>query len=227
MEPLIRRQSVADQIVTILRDRILQGEMPDGTPLRQENLAAEFKVSRIPLREAIRQLEAEGLVETELHRGAVVRAMRPDELQELFDLRLWIEPELLTLAVPRFTAEDARRTAAILAASERIEDSRTWADMNWQFHESLYAPSGRLTSLRFLRQVHNNAHRYINTHLHVAPSKDPRKELEEHHRLLQLATAGDVAGARQMLFAHLHRVIDNLGTAMIPRPADLPAQAGG
>src|SRR5665213_669675 len=102
----ITRQTVTHQATVALRERILRGVYADDTPLRQDALAAELGVSRIPIREALRQLEAEGLVVFNPHRGAVVSSLSVDEIDELFELRSQIESDLVRRAVSRTTAED-------------------------------------------------------------------------------------------------------------------------
>src|SRR5512138_1964205 len=101
----IQRQTVASMTVAALRERILRGDYPEGDPLRQDALADELGVSRIPVREALRQLEAEGLVTFSPHRGAVVSTLSLEEIQELFELRADIESDLLGRAIPRMTTE--------------------------------------------------------------------------------------------------------------------------
>src|SRR6478672_13809392 len=101
----IQRQTIASMTIEALRERILRGDYPDGEPLRQDALADELGVSRIPVREALRQLEAEGLVTFNPHRGAVVSSMSLDEIMELFELRADIECDLLARAVPLMTEE--------------------------------------------------------------------------------------------------------------------------
>src|SRR5688572_3432450 len=86
--------TVADAATRELRQRIMSGELADGTPLRQDALAAELGVSRIPIREALSRLESEGLVASYPHRGYVVTALSSEEISELFDLRSLLEPEL-------------------------------------------------------------------------------------------------------------------------------------
>src|ERR1044071_2584060 len=90
----IQRQTVASMTVAALRERILRGDFPDGEPLRQDALADELGVSRIPVREALRQLEAEGLVAFSPHRGAIVSSLSLEAIEEVFELRSTIEPEL-------------------------------------------------------------------------------------------------------------------------------------
>ena len=92
-----------------IRERILRGRYPEGEPLRQDAIGAELGVSRIPVREALRQLEAEGLVTFNPHRGAVVSTLSLKQIQELFELRAEIEGDLIRRAVPHMTAEDHAR----------------------------------------------------------------------------------------------------------------------
>ena len=116
----IQRQTLAGMTLEAIRERILSGAYPEGEPLRQDAIAEELGVSRIPIREALRQLEAEGLVVFNPHRGAVVSTLSLGEIEELFDLRAEIELMLLgrdELAVPlhdlrpRRPAVHARRGA--------------------------------------------------------------------------------------------------------------------
>src|SRR5437868_3185775 len=102
-----------------LRERILRGHYPEGEPLRQDALASELGVSRIPVREALRQLEAEGLVTFAPHRGAVVSSLSIDEITELFELRAEVEGELLRRAIPKMTAADHAQVSDILDDYER------------------------------------------------------------------------------------------------------------
>jgi DNA-binding GntR family transcriptional regulator len=97
-----------------LRRRILDGEFPEGFQLRQDALAAEFGISRIPIREALFQLEAEGLVIIHPHRGAIVSALSAAEVEEIYELRALLEPRLLASSAPKLTPEDYRAIDAIL-----------------------------------------------------------------------------------------------------------------
>src|SRR5205085_10934067 len=104
----VPRQTVASLTVATLRERILRSEYPEGEPLRQDAIAAALGVSRIPVREALRQLEAEGLVAFSPHRGAVVSSLSPAEIDEVFTLRASLESDLVRRAVPRLTDEEIR-----------------------------------------------------------------------------------------------------------------------
>src|SRR5581483_11927857 len=110
-------------------------------------------VSRIPVREALRQLEAEGLVTFNPHRGAVVSSLSLAEIEELFELRADIECELLRRAIPRMSAEQLDRATDVLDefqdALEAGESAR-WGPLNWHFHAALYAPAERKLTMGVL-----------------------------------------------------------------------------
>ena len=109
--------TVAEQAADALRRKIMSGELPEGFSLRQDALATEFGISRIPVREALVQLEGEGLVTIVPHKGAVVSGLSIDEISELFMLRSLLEPLLLKKSAPRLTAEDYAQLDAILAVT--------------------------------------------------------------------------------------------------------------
>lgn len=204
----IGRQSLTGQITDLVRQRIISGQLSAGTPLRQEKLAAELGVSRVPLREAIRQLEAEGLVVSELHKGTVVSSLSRAELEELFELRVQLETWLFGLAIPRMTEADFALADALLAETAAQATVETWGDYNWRFHSSLLAPSGRTMALKQLQTVHNNANRYIN--LQLAVVADVEHELVDHRRLLAFARLRDVEGGVRLLREHIEHVAENL-----------------
>lgn len=138
----IRRQTLTNMTVEAIRERILRGRYPEGEPLRQDAIGAELGVSRIPVREALRQLEAEGLVIFNPHRGAVVSELSLKQIRELFELRAEIEGDLIRRAVPKMTPEDHARADEILDAYEaalRSGQVSGWGSLNWQFHSTLYA----------------------------------------------------------------------------------------
>ena len=126
------RQTVTHQATEALRERILRGMYSDDTPLRQDALAAELGVSRIPIREALRQLEAEGLVVFNPHRGAVVSSLSVDEIDELFELRAQIESDLVRRAVTRTTAEDVSRARGGVpkCGSDRVGQAQLGIPLN-------------------------------------------------------------------------------------------------
>lgn len=213
MPKKIERQSLTDRIVVELRRRIISGELGEGVPLRQEALATELGVSRIPIREAIRQLEAEGFVHSEMHKGTVVRALSLAEIQELFDIRVHLETWLFETAIPRLTEEDFAEAERLTEETMIGGNVENWGELNWQFHKVLYAPSGRTVALSLLKSVHDNANRYVN--LQIAVAKDVELELADHRALIAYARLRDSERAVDMLRRHIERVAGNLMRSLV------------
>src|SRR5271169_6738043 len=102
----IPRQSLTSAVADKLRDQIIRGEIPEGSQLRQDVIATKYHVSRIPVREALRQLDAEGLITIVPNRGAIIPELSPNDIEELFTIRALLEPEVLKLSIPRLTPAD-------------------------------------------------------------------------------------------------------------------------
>jgi len=190
------RSSVADQ----LRARITSGALAPGAPLRQEQLAAELGVSRIPVRDALTLLHAEGLVDLR-PTGSCVATLTEPQAAELFDLRVLLEVDALRRAVPNHTPRTLRRVAAVQAELELADDTAEWATLDRAFHEALYGPSERPRTLDTIRVFRNVAERFAL----AALSHDVRRDAwrDEHRGLLDAVGAGDVARAADALTAHL------------------------
>jgi DNA-binding GntR family transcriptional regulator len=114
----IPRQSLSAAVVERLREKILTGELREGEQLRQDAIANEFQISRIPVREALSHLAAEGLITIYANRGAVVSALSPDEIMQLFETRAVLECYMLRCAIPNMKEEDFQRTEDILKLDE-------------------------------------------------------------------------------------------------------------
>src|ERR1043166_6058602 len=160
----IQRQTIASMTVEALRERILRGDYPEGEPLRQDALADELGVSRIPVREAPRPLDAEGLVTFNPHRGAVVSSLSLDEIVELFELRADIECDLLARAIPRMERDQLNRAIEVLDEFEdalQAGEAMRWGPLNWHFHAALYAPACRNFTMSVLQKLHQHSDRYF------------------------------------------------------------------
>ena len=167
----IRRQTLAAAVAERLRQQIINGELNEGAQLRPDALAEQFAVSRLPVREALLRLEAEGLINVMANRGAVVSALSPEEIGELFEIRAVLECHILREAVPRLTAERLLDAERILneyeQAVEEEWDLSSWEELNWRFHSSLYAAAGRPMLMSLLKLLNNNCGRYTRLHLLV------------------------------------------------------------
>src|SRR3981081_724989 len=105
-ESAIPRQSLTSAVAEKLRDQIIRGEIAEGAQLRQDIIAGQYHVSRIPVREARRHRHAEGLITIVPNRGAIVPELFPSDIEELFAIRALLEPEVLKLSIPHLTQAD-------------------------------------------------------------------------------------------------------------------------
>jgi DNA-binding GntR family transcriptional regulator len=191
------------RIVDALRERILDGELPPGLQVRQEALAEQFGVSRVPVREALRQLEAEGLIHSELHKGAFVSSLSPDEVIEMLDIRAGLELRALKLALPNFGRPHAKEAERILKRYDGSESPREWRDFNLAFHLALYRPCNRPRLVKMIEDVALGTHRFLRTYISAAVGRDHPQS--EHHRLLELCVAGSTGAALRLLESHIER----------------------
>ena len=187
-----------------LRRRILDGEFPEGFQLRQDALAAEFGISRIPIREALFQLEAEGLVIIHPHRGAIVSALSAAEVGEIYALRALLEPRLLASSAPKLTPEDYRAIDAILdeySAELRADHVGRWGELNTALHGLLYRHADQPRTQAIVSSLLQNADRY--TRMHISFTQGRSRAEREHAEIVKLCKKGDVAGACRVLEEHV------------------------
>jgi DNA-binding GntR family transcriptional regulator len=197
----IKRQTSSMLVAEELRRMILNDELPEGTGLRQEAIAESLGVSRIPVREALKQLESEGLVTIEMHKGAVVSGLQLEEIEELFEVRTILETWLLGLAIPAATTEDFERAESLLEEMAATKGVHEWGQLNWAFHRTLYQASGRHQTLRILERIHGRLDRYVR--LQISLSAGQKQADIEHRRLLSLVRKRDSARALHCLDMHI------------------------
>ncbi|WP_245449461.1 GntR family transcriptional regulator [Chelatococcus asaccharovorans] len=200
----IKRQSLPESVAASLQERILNGEFNEGDQLFQEQIAAEYEVSRMPVREALRQLEAAGLVQIQTHKGAIVTALPVEQIGELFHLRGLLECDALKIAVPRMTPEALRHAEKLLVVLEEAyhqRDTRAWGVGNSEFHMSLYRPSDRPRTLALIEGLNVQTERYIRLQLTLSHALADAER--EHRELLDLCRQGETAKAVAYLAKHI------------------------
>jgi DNA-binding GntR family transcriptional regulator len=220
-ESAIPRQSLTSAVAEKLREEIIRGTIPEGAQLRQDAIAIQYQVSRIPVREALRQLDAEGLITIVPNRGAIVPALSPTDIEELFTIRALLEPEILKYSVPRLTESDLAEAAVVLrryAAELKQEDHLfSWGRLNWQFHSLLYSRAERPRIMSIIRNVNNSGERYTRLQLYL--THGIKRANEEHHQLLELCRKQDVASACELLHRHIEYAGQSLKQALQERRA--------
>lgn len=200
---LSRPQTAADTLADALREAIVNGELGGGDALRQDELAAHFGVSRMPVRDALRQLETEGLVTIHPTRGCFVSRLDPTDIQEVFALRSLVEAEALQLAFPSLTSQTLDEADAVLERIDRCRHPGELTSLNRTFHMLLYRDCGstRLTDL--IATLHGSADRYVR--LFMVDAGYGRASQDDHRAILAACRAGDPDAAVGALKLHLER----------------------
>jgi DNA-binding GntR family transcriptional regulator len=200
--PLKRKgTSTADRMVQTLRSRILRGQYRAGDPLRQDVIAEELGVSKIPLREALVQLKTEGLVAFIPNRGFVVSTISADEAREIFAMRTALETLALETAIPMLEAEDLARAADVLDTIDREADPSRWGDLNWQFHATLYQAADMPLLLGTIQALHNNVLRYLIIYLDSLAASSVSQA--QHRAILAACGEKNIPEATDVLGRHL------------------------
>jgi DNA-binding GntR family transcriptional regulator len=196
-----RPQTVADHVADVLREAIAKGALRAGTPLRQDELATRFGFSRMPIRDALRYLEAEGIVSIHPTRGAFVAQMDATEISEIYAVRELLEAEALRLALPKLEDRQLDEAAAVLDRIDREPDIARWGILNRAFHLALYGACGNARLLALIEAQHAAADRYVRI---LLSSLDYRTRSQtEHRKLLAACRKGDGGQALAWLTRHL------------------------
>ena len=191
----------AASLAAALRLDIAEGRLEPGVALRQDELAERFHTSRIPVREALRMLEAEGLVTYAPNRGAVVTIVSAREVQEMLEVRIALECHALRMAVPLAADSDLDAIRHILQAYDAAPDAASWSAMNWQFHWALYTPSD---CTRLLDAIERNFNRFsIATRRQISALAGKDRPQREHWTLLKLMEEKKVDQSVALLEQHI------------------------
>jgi DNA-binding GntR family transcriptional regulator len=199
--PLAQRRGSAQVIADALREAIIQGQLSAGQPLRQEQLASHFSVSRIPLREALRNLESEGWIEFLPNRGARVAGLSASEAREIYEIRASLERTALELAFPCHTNESWKEVESALQAALKEKQRPRYVQRNREFHLALYRPAQRPHLLALIDSLHKRGERYLRLKLEM-----PFHKLEsddDHQQIYNACRQGDLDRAIRILTAHL------------------------
>lgn len=199
---------IAEQLRASIRD----GGLLPGTRLVQEKLATELKVSRIPLREALHALAAEGLIEVQPQRGMVVAELSRGEIAELFELRLQMEPHLADEIVRGARERDVDELQELADEMRRRgADAASRASLNYEFHRRVYALSERRLTLRFVDQLLHLVEPY--SRRWVRSGHDLERIDAEHQRMVDALRDRDAAALRLVITAHVEGARDHVMAA--------------
>ncbi|MCZ4095466.1 GntR family transcriptional regulator [Streptomyces sp. So13.3] len=186
-------------VLEAIKHGILTGQLSPGQPLVEADLAAQFGVSKTPVREALKTLAGTGLVVMSQYKGVTVRTVDAAMAREIYDVRLLLEPEALRRSIVRKESLAAARDALVRA--EGAEDRADRSLANRDFHRALYLPCGNPLLTRMLDEVRDQAALVSTVAWAASPSWE--QEAREHQEILRTALAGDADGAAGLLHAHI------------------------
>lgn len=193
--------TTSEIVLRHLRAAIVSGDLEEGTPIRQDDVAKLFNVSKIPVREALKQLEAEGFVTFQRNRGAIVASLSEPEIVQVFEVRALLEAQAIRLAVPMMTAQDLARADAAELAFAQEPDVSQWAARNWEFHSALYTAAGRDFLMTLIRSVNDRVARFLRVQLTVSGGHD--LAVREHRQILAACRQGDAETAARLTHDHI------------------------
>lgn len=204
-----KRRTAQEVAYEAMKAAILRGDLPEGARLQQSKLAAQLNVSTTPVREALSRLASEGLVRIDPHRGAIVRGLDDDELEEIYQLRQILEPLAAKKAAGIITEEALNEAEELWRRMEDHTDPSEWAENNRQFHALIVTASNapRLTSI--LKGLRDSSTRYVQWSLTVNPQRFVSAN-RDHRALIDACRARDSEGAAAIEAQHLSGTLDAL-----------------
>lgn len=200
--PLLReRQTTAAYVAGSLRAAIQSGQLPDGSELNQVALAEHFGISRVPVREALRALEAEGWITARAHHRAVVQALSSERIAETFELRALLEVHLVEKAIGHIDDAHIARLRALCDEMDAMDDHPSWVAANREFHRLLHECAGSPLTVELVEGLSSQVERYLRIR-----GESVIREGEagaEHRAILQAAIDHDAGTARDRIRAHI------------------------
>lgn len=211
MSAPLKHRTLSAMITDQLRQAILDGTYPAGAQLRQDALGEAYGVSRIPVREALFQLEAEGLVRIVPQKGAIVSELSLDEINDVFDLRVLLEPRMLAESAPHFSADDfaaleriQKRFEAAIADGNRSE----WGQINAEFHMAMYVNARQPRTQSIVTALLQTSDRYTRMQLSTVEAMGIAEK--EHAALIAMCREGRIEEAASFLRQHIEAVRSDL-----------------
>lgn len=206
------RRSAEDAVTDALRSAIRNGELAPGSRLAQAELAEQLGVSRIPLRDALRRLEVEALVRIDGRKGAFVTALDPDEVAEIYEMRILLEQTCVRRALEHLQAEDVDRLVGLSETMDRhLGEAVDGAAARRTFYEALYDYADRPHMARTILQLRDNVSRY-----HIL--LDREHSHQAHEELRECIRARDPERAAHVVRRHLEEARDDLLNRLDPPP---------
>lgn len=202
-------KTAQEMVLNYLRQAIPSGVLRPGQRIQQDELATKLGVSRMPVREALRQLEAEGLVTFYPHHGVVVNDVSVEDVEDIYEIRIALESAAARLGTQNITPEDIQYLSKTLVNMEGLSDSFSpsdWLALNGIFHGTIYKASNRPRLQKLISSTNLTITPYIRAYI-MMPNYLGRSN-EEHRRIFQAVESRDGAKAEELTKTHLRETAD-------------------
>jgi DNA-binding GntR family transcriptional regulator len=207
----IKPRSIENEIISRLRAAIVSGQFPPGTHLNESEIAKQMEVSRIPIREAIKKLEQEGLVVRLPNKGVDVISFTEQDVRETFSLRARLESMAFEWAIPNITNEDMAQLRALVKEQETTIAERRYDDLarlDMRFHELICLKAGHSRLLKIWYELHAQGQMLLNLRFRQMADYTPKTVTEDHLKILDAIERGDIDSAVRLTNTISERVID-------------------
>jgi DNA-binding GntR family transcriptional regulator len=221
-EPAVRAASA--RIAAHLREAILGGELRPGDRIRQEEVAERFGASRLPVREALRILEAEGLTEHQTHKGARVPRLSQHEVEVIYQMRERLEPLAITESLPALTLDDLTRIEAVQRRIEANDDVDRFLELDREFHLLTYTACTIDPLMSMVRRLWNSTQHYRRAFIQLSGPGRMWVVNAEHRLILDALQRRDPLDAERHLSGHIRRT--RIALAQHPEVFDLHPRGG-
>lgn len=226
-------RTLGANVTTALRSAIVQGKLAPGQPLGQEYLARMFGVSRVPIRESLNQLAAEGLIEVEPHKGAIVARLSLEELDEFYGIIWSLETLAVRVGVPLLTDADITAMKAVVDQLDVVDDAVQWYQLSVSFHRMILIAARWPRCLRIVDECRKNIGRYITEPQFFA--EHVKQWRQRNRALFRACSRRDVEGAvkaldvmRRFSTAQIREHLkESLEASRAPAPGAAPWRPGG
>jgi DNA-binding GntR family transcriptional regulator len=211
----VRRASVEQSVAATLRDLIVSGRLPEGTPLVQRDLAQRLGVSQTPVRIGLSELEREGLVQVGETGRALVSRLTREDLEEIYAARLGLEGLAARVGAPVLVREDVERMQTLMIELERIarkRDVEAYLHARWDFHAICYEASGRTRLVAEVERLFWRAERYNRLVLSTAARFE--RSVGYYHAFLDACVAGDGDAAERVIHESMRQTVADLAPSL-------------
>ena len=205
-------QNLPAIIVEELREAIFRGEIKAGQRLKQEEIAQRFESSLIPVREALRSLETEGLVTFYPNKGAIVSQLSSEEVRQIFETRIILEQGALGLSIPKLTETDIEEAVKYIALLDAATTGKELSNYNKELHNLLYRHCNNKHLLNMIDGLHHNVERYMRPYLLNEHNNELSQEY--HRKIVSAAKAKQIQKAKEYLETHMEMAMSDLINAL-------------